>query len=179
MVTIAGCGLAGDDAGGAAPEEPAATATDALRIDFQPRDAATSPGYFPDTGEVFGERGNGLHYGWTIAHTESAYSFERPFSALDVRLWTLIEMDGGAAAAWEIAVPTGSYLVTVVAGGPQVAAPQRVSVEGVPVLDVTPGDYAPWVKGSAVVFVSDGRLSLANPGGGPGTRLCSVDIVRQ
>jgi hypothetical protein len=179
MVTVSGCGLAVDDQGEADPEDPAAIAPGVLRIDFQPRGAATSSGYFPDTGEVFGERGYGLRYGWTVAHIESTYAFEPPLSSLDVKFWTLIEMDGGAATAWEIAVPTGSYLVSVVAGGPQVLGRQSVSVEGVPVLDVMPGDYAPWVKGTAIASVSDGRLTLSSATGVPGTRLCAVDIVPQ
>jgi hypothetical protein len=177
MLTVLGCGGAVDDPGGAVREGP--TSSGVVRIDFQPRGVPTSRGYFSDTGEVFGERGYGLRYGWTIAHTESAFFFEPPFASLDVKLWTLIEMTGGAATAWEIALPSGSYLVSVVAGGPQVVARQSLSVEGVPVLDVMPGDYAPWVKGTAIVSVSDGRLSLSSPTGAPGTRLCSVDIVPQ
>jgi hypothetical protein len=175
-LVVAGCGAA-DETGGAPGLEPAPT-SGAWLIDFQPRGAPTGAGYLPDTGEVFAERGNGLRYGWTVAHSDRAQSFERPFPSLDVRIWTIIEMaSGGGEPAWEIALAHGRYLVTVVAGGPAAVGRQSVSVEGMSALDVTPGDYAPWVKGTATVSVSDGRLSLGTTADAPHTRLCSVDIV--
>jgi hypothetical protein len=180
LLAIAGSGAAscGDNpeaSAGTAPEP--ATLIAPLQINFQPGWIAPVGDYKIDRGESFADRGHGLSYGWNVTHTESARYFQPPFPSLDVKLWTVVEMAGGSETKWEVAVPNGWYQVTVVAGGPQTTTRQRVTAEGMSIIDEYVGEYAPWVKAVAEVSVDDGRLTLTNTEGAGGTRLCYVDIV--
>ena len=44
----------------------------AVKIDFAPVRAAVPAGYLPDAGDVFGDRGGGLSYGWDADNRSSA-----------------------------------------------------------------------------------------------------------
>ena len=69
----------------------------------------------PDSGDVFGSRGNGQTYGWN----QSATSFSRDRNNLnspDQQHDTLIHTQLYGTRTWEIAVPNGQYSVHLVAG---------------------------------------------------------------
>lgn len=162
---------------GTNPGAGAAAAPWPLVINFQPHDMAAPTGTLADTGEVFGDRGQGLSYGWTVDHTARAVVYDRPLEGIDERFWSLVEMLPGDAR-WEIAVPNGRYSVRVVVGAPIIFGyPQRISVEGVATVDETPAEYEPWVAGTSVVQVSDGRISVGNTDGVDHNRLCFVEIA--
>lgn len=83
-----------------------------IRINFQTKQSQTPEGFLPDSGERFGDRGNGYTYGWTPANTGNArdYSLLEP----DPKLATLNQF--GSGIKWEIALPNGKYEVTVSIG---------------------------------------------------------------
>ena len=86
-------------------------------INFQPAAAPVPAGYLADGGLVYGTRGNGQSYGWTIDNT--AQTRDRNASnSLDQRYDTLTHLQKPANpdAIWEIAVVNGTYRVRIVAG---------------------------------------------------------------
>jgi pectate lyase len=87
----------------------AAAADNTVRINFQTKHSQTPDGFLADNGDVYGERGNGQTYGWNRGKTGSArdYSLLEP----DRKLATLNQL--GKGDIWEIAVPDGTYEVTV------------------------------------------------------------------
>ena len=90
----------------------------ATRINFQNPEAVPPTGYVPDFGLVFGDRGNGLTYGWDSDRSDKG----RERAAIDdqrydtlMHLHMLSDDPGGV---WELEVPNASYLVYLVAGDP-------------------------------------------------------------
>ena len=91
----------------------------------------------------------------------------------DQRQDTLIHMEGWdpairqtVAAAWEIAVPTGRYAVTVSVGDQALNSVHTINVEGVTAINKfrgTPDEK--YQENTVDVTVSDGRLTIDSIGG--------------
>ena len=88
-------------------------AGDTYLVNFQNDEATLPTRYLRDIGDVFGNRGNGLNYGWSSDHTDQAR--ERSADP-DQRLDTLIHIEAGQK--WEFALQNGLYEVTVAVGDP-------------------------------------------------------------
>ncbi|RKY05295.1 MAG: hypothetical protein DRP66_10695, partial [Planctomycetota bacterium] len=82
-----------------------------IYINFQPSGSPVPSGYLVDSGDAYGDRGNGQMYGWdtTVAETH-----DRDINP-DQRYDTLIQMDNDT---WELEVPNGNYVVDLVMGDP-------------------------------------------------------------
>src|SRR5579871_1763451 len=86
-------------------------------INFQPADSTVPSGYVADSGAAFGDRGNGLSYGWNAAGTRLV---DRNLPGVDPRYDTFAIMNArGRGSAWQIALPDGTYQVTIAAGDPK------------------------------------------------------------
>jgi hypothetical protein len=149
-------------------------------VNFQPATAEVPGGYVKDDGAVYASRGNGFIYGWNAANTSAAYERESTRSP-DQRYDTLHLMQKpGAGSVWEIAVPPGTYSVTVVAGdATRHDSEFRVNVEGVLTVNGNPSPLRRWLSGTSVVTVSDGRLTLSNGTGAINNKICFVDIAAE
>lgn len=160
---------------------PNAAPSGAIRINFQPASAPVPAGYLPDGGLVFGSRGNGQTYGWNstnTAQTRDRNSSRSPDQAYD----TLIHMQATAnpTAAWEIALPNGTYSVRLVAGDPSnFDSVYRIAAEGVVIVNGTPTTTTRWLEGTATVTVTDGRLTLTSASGSSNNKACFVEITPQ
>jgi hypothetical protein len=152
-----------------------------IKINFQPASAAVPAGYLPDGGLVFGNRGNGQSYGWTADNTAQARDRNSGTSP-DQRYDTLnhLQKPGNPDAVWEIAVPSGTYVVRVVSGDAgYYDSVFRTSVEGVLTVNGTPTSAARWVEGTSTVTVTDGRLTLRSAAGASNNKVCFIEITRQ
>jgi hypothetical protein len=159
-----------------------------VRVNFQLR--ATPPkevplGYIPDYGDVFGNRGNGWSYGWTVSKIDSARDRD---AVPDQRYDTLnsLVMWNTGTGSWEIAVPNGTYNVYIVGGD----ASYYDSTQSYLVEDVTITDPTPYPPGNTTgnrfdeyyvtnITVADGRLTIAPPTGW-GTdyiKICFIHIA--
>src|SRR4051812_16046163 len=83
-------------------------AGDTYLVNFQPTGSPAPSRYLVDSGIVFGSRGGGLSYGWSIDHTNAAQ--ERNLQA-DQRLDTLVQFHQNQK--WEFALANGNYSVAV------------------------------------------------------------------
>jgi hypothetical protein len=147
-------------------------------INFGPASSPVPVGYRPDSGAVYGARGGGLTYGWNIdnsANTRDRDSASSP----DQRYDTLTHLQKpGGATQWEIAVPNGRYTVHAVSGDPNnTDSTYRISVEGVTVVSDMPTSAQHWIEGTALVTVSDGRLTVTNGSGSSNNKLNYLDII--
>ena len=150
----------------------------AARISFQPAQAPTWQDWLVDAGEPFADRGNGLSYGWN-GRNDATRDRNDPTSP-DQRYDTLVmtQKAPNKDAAWELAVPAGSYRVRLVAGDPLYAPGRyRFAVEGQVVLDARPTATSRWAESTTVVSVGDGRLTVRNAAGASGNRLCFIEIT--
>ena len=146
-----------------------------VNVNFQPESSTTvPPGFRADIGRAFGKRANGMSYGWTTAMENNAVARNDP-RAPDGRYDAFVRMNNGAA--WEMAVPNGSYEVTIVSGDPSsLDAEYRVEVEDTWLLRGRPTDRHRWIEGHGVVNVSDGRLTVRGFAGSSNNNIAFIMI---
>ncbi|WP_324650059.1 PA14 domain-containing protein, partial [Georgenia sp. H159] len=205
---VTGVRPAGDE-----PPPPDPTG-DPVRINFSNQAAALPTGYLRDFGQPFGARtradqGTGLTFGWknqvngevidlsTGGTSGPGNGRDRNTSQSDQRLDTLMHMqsqdvtDNGntfngvsARAFWELALPTGTYRVTVAAGDPTVNSdPEQhvINLEGEQVIaPFTPsgavGTNTRHTTATADVVVDDGFLTV-DALGGTNTKINYIDVT--
>lgn len=173
----------------------------AVNINFSDAATPAPTEYKRDSGLPYGDRGNGLNYGWleTDGATPldlSANARNRNYPALDIKQRTLIHMQYGDVAGnngvlteglWEIELPNGSYRVTVGAGDPDVdgagtSPTHRINAEGINLIaDFDPtgtaGTATRFASGSQTVNVTDGRLTIDALNGGFNTKINTIEIA--
>lgn len=146
-----------------------------LSFDFQnPRDR-TADGYIADTGKAFSKQSSKLSYGWDKDNREFTRNRRTPEKQ---RYDTIAFLGiGDSASKWEVALPTGLYEVSVVAGDARYAdGNYSVKAEGSTLINKAPTAKKKFAKGSANVWVSDGRLTLTSAYNAEGNKLVSVSI---
>jgi len=147
-----------------------------IRINFQaaghPQPLREGVVHFEDSGEAFGDRGNGYNYGWSVDNTGDAV---RRYRYPDCRL------DGNGRIRddyWEIALANGNYLVNLGAGDSANDEEENsFKIEGVSYFDPDPTNLVD-VHEDIAVTVSDGRLTIENydyPVSN--TKICYIEIV--
>jgi hypothetical protein len=195
---------------GAAASSGAGAATPPLdlKVNFQSAAAPVPAGYVRDFGEGYGPRtganqGSGLIYGWVVPGTTTARDLsvggtipgngrDRNIES-DQRLDTFMHMQADDVpsfngtplpGSWAIAVPNGTYSVTVAVGDPQLSSvpeSHTINVEGnTAIANYVPsgaaGSSTRHATAARTVFVSDGRLTLDTEGG-TNTKIDYVDIA--
>lgn len=150
----------------------------AANIDFQPAQVATDTGYLPDSGRVFGARGNGMSYGWNIDISDTARDRNDPAASYQ-RYDTLLHMQKpGKNATWQIAVPNGWYDVFVMCGDPSYwNSTYRLNVEGVLAVNQGTSSGNLWGHNTVRVLVQDGRLTVSNATGAVNNKICFIEII--
>lgn len=147
-------------------------------INFQPSGAPIPAGYLPDTGAVFGNRGNGQSYGWNASNSSTTRD-RNSTRSLDQRYDTLehLQKSPNSNARWELQLPNGSYRVRIVAGdASHYDSVFRLLAENVLVVSGTPTSANRWVEGTATVTVSDGRLTVSNGSGASNNKICFLEV---
>lgn len=158
----------------------AVSAVFTAKIDFQTPDSQGFSGYMADTGLVFGNRANGFSYGWNGDNTAATRNRDSALSP-DERYDTLIHMQKPSLpnARWEIAVPSGTYNVRVVAGDPShIDSIYRINVEGVLTINGRPTSSQRWLDNTVQVTVNDGRLTVRNASRARNNKLAFLEITR-
>jgi len=151
-------------------------------VNFQladPGDGGLPSGYRIDRGQTFAHRGDGLFYGWSVDATGQARDRDQSVSP-DERFDTLVHIQNGAfgPATWEMAVPSGTYMVRAVLGDPQYASGvTNLNIENVSFTDSDPNGAAPhWDEYFGEVTVTDGRLTISQASSGQGSKLSFVQV---
>jgi hypothetical protein len=136
-----------------------------VKINFQNSTSGGYPGYLPDNGLVFADRGNGFSYGWAVDNSGNARNRNQTDKLLapDERYDTLNHLQNtGGPWLWEIALPSGDYLVHIVGGDPNnFDQTVKIKCEDVLVVDAVActADQR-FSEGARMVHVEDGRLTL-------------------
>jgi uncharacterized protein (TIGR03382 family) len=176
---VAFCGIGCIAAADSSPRRSALQAeTVSVKINFQPASTPVPAGYLADTGDVFGDRGNGFLYGWDMDNAAAARERMSPMSP-DVLHDTFIHMQKGVPdARWEIAVPDGTYDVHLVSGDPmnfdsdfQINVEDKLCISGVPTPDM------PWYDNTVRVIVADGLLTVSNAPTGMNNKVDFIEIT--
>src|SRR6266496_2739838 len=131
-----------------------------LHVNFQPASSSIPSGYVADSGQTYGDRGNGWVYGWNALNTSATR--DRNVNP-DQRYDTFIHTQAFGTRTWELAVANGDYQVHVVAGDPSYNdSVYKFNVEGVLTVNGTPTSAKRFVEGTQIVTVSDGKLTISN-----------------
>lgn len=171
-----------DGSGAGTPPGGGILASALVRVNFQPAQREIPSGFVADKGRLHGLRTNGRSYGWSALRTAYAVARgEHPFPQFDT--FIRLQPAGQPAAAWELALPNGTYPVIVVMG--DCASRQQTNhllIEGVAHSDPDPavaevtyerGDFDGY---ATLATVADGRLTLAAGPGAVDPKLCFVEI---
>lgn len=152
-----------------------------LAVNFQPASAVAPADLLVDQGMPYGNRGDGLEYGWRRGQAPStnrwAYERNHPASGDQVHD-TLISAGWTGNLCWEIALPPGLYSVTLTAGDAMASPGQRFvgALEGEIVLDFAATRLELFRTVMVEVEVSDGRLTLGAPDGIWNTTFAGIGI---
>ncbi|HUU90908.1 MAG TPA: PEP-CTERM sorting domain-containing protein [Phycisphaerae bacterium] len=162
---------------GAMTTEPDAPLPDAIKINFEMSGGDPTPaGYLSDTGDAFGDRGNGYSYGWDEDTTAEARNRN---DGEDERYDSINHMQKSGDAVWEIALPNGEYDVFIVCGDPDATnQTNMLDVEGTALTDTTPlsTDYH-FDEYLTTVTVSDGRLTIMPGAGASNAKIAFLQIT--
>ncbi|MDI6449612.1 discoidin domain-containing protein [Anaerobaca lacustris] len=147
-----------------------------VKVSFEMAATATEEGYLKDSGLPFGDRGNGWSYGWS--RDISADGRERNAGNSPNKAWdTLMHLQKGAAAVWEIEIANGVYNIYIVAGDPGYTdQTNNFDVEGV-IIEDPDGQAGNFDEMTATVTVSDGRLTLQPAAGAANSKICLIEIT--
>ncbi|QHT69191.1 T9SS type A sorting domain-containing protein [Rhodocytophaga rosea] len=148
-----------------------------VNINFQPSSSTTPTGYLADIGEVFANRANGFSYGW---NQTTFYARDRyPMAGYDRRYLTLNHMQKikGSDAIWEIALPDGTYQVTVVCSDPLYTNQiNHLLIENQRLSDEDRYDEVDEYE--VTVEVTDGRLTIKPAPDAVNAKISFVDIMQ-
>ena len=161
-----------------------------VKINFQEKNAAIPAGYIRDSGEAYdATRGFGWVTQASLATTHTPFSIanygrDRNRNKVEQRLDTLLQMQfpNTTAAAWEYAVPNGTYSVTVSVGdapgsGGVYDSKNTIRVEGVTAINgFQSTSKQEYQLATVTVNVSDGKLTV-DALGGTNTKINYLDIV--
>jgi hypothetical protein len=143
-----------------------------IKINFQPAASQVPAGYEPDSGAVYGDRGNGLTYGWDATLNETRDRGVDP----DQRYDTLNHMEPTVDYTWEIGLSNGTYDVWLVCGDPSYTDQiNTVDVEGTVCTD--PDGQDNFDEYNIQVDVTDGKLTISPATGSSNAKICFIEIT--
>lgn len=141
-----------------------------VAVNFEPVGTLNTPApYLDDHGKTFAYRAAGQSYGWNADNAAWARNRNAGAGIADN---TLTHLQKGAANKWELAVPNGTYDVTLRSGDASYTdSVHRINVEGQLALSFTPTSAARWSTQTKRVTVTDGRLTVTNASGAVNNKL--------
>lgn len=159
-----------------------------LTFNFATAGTNTPSGFIEDIGQAYGSKSNGQTYGWLLVSNSSPTDAtaearnREPNPDFDPIRETLIHLNRGnrPQLKWELAVPNGTYQVTVQAGDVDAEGGGNTShvvkAEGVTMINhpISPGQFGTRTAAQNIT-VNDGRLTLDGTAGA-NTKINAVSI---
>lgn len=151
-------------------------------INFSNNQTQIPTGYVNDIGLAYGNRGNGLTFGWNVDNRSNARdrnSSRSPDEVHDsfIQMHALRSADPNAS--WRIAVPNGVYKVHVIAGDPNsFGAVYGIEVQGVLAITGRTSSSSRWLENTITVTVTNGTLVIRNQPGSGINKIDGVDIMQ-
>lgn len=147
-----------------------------IKINFEAAgsDDPTPAGYLADTGDVFGDRGNGQSYGWD----QDCFKTRDRDAHADERYDSINHMEhSNVDRYWEIALPAGRYDLFIVCGDPSnTDSDNDLWVEGIIVSDDDgQGDH--FEEYTLTVDVADGALTIGPAIGSHNAKIAFLHIT--
>jgi hypothetical protein len=153
------------------------------RINFSNNQTQVPAGYLNDTGAAYGAHGS-LTYGWLANGTptdNSAQARDRDVAVSPDELHdslTHLQKPANPNAAWQIAVPNGTYEVHILTGDPTATdSVYSLNADGVNVVTATPNSLNLWADGTQTITVTNGLLTVASGAGAGNNKIDAIDIL--
>lgn len=145
-----------------------------VAVNFQPPSVSLPNGYLLDSGTAYNAQ---LGRGWTRGPSSMGTRDRDNSLSPDQAYDTMIHVD--PASVWEIAVPNGTYTVTVCSGDATFpAGTQNIQAEGVSVINnKILSASTRWLEETATITATDGRLTITFSGSTSPARLCWLTIT--
>jgi hypothetical protein len=139
--------------------------------------APTPVGYAQDIGEVYGDRGGGLHFGWNRDVTADS-RWRMSAASADLRYDTFNHFQKlTPSAIWEMEIPNGLYSVFIVSGdATAVDSVFQHDIEGIVTPARTPAAGDNWRSFTNNVLVQDGRLTVTTGPLGANNKINFIDV---
>lgn len=155
--------------------------SEVIRINFETTTTSTPASYLRDAGEVFGERGNGLRYGWSVDMTDRARERSNPASP-DLVHDTLLHMfdidPSLSLQTWSIELPNGLYRIDILAGDADFQNSMlAIQANGAVTVSEPNSSASPWQRGQAFVDVRNGLLELDHAIGAINNKINAIEIT--
>jgi hypothetical protein len=148
-------------------------------VNFQPSKAPVPPEYIRDAGALYGKR-QGHRFGWNVKN-KSRVDRDSPKSP-DQRYDTFASLvvNRKQRLRWEIAVPSGTYMVRIVGGDPaQKKNLIKIDAEGKRVVKGVTSSKNRFVERTKRITVTDGRLTVQSSTSRKlGHKINFIDIVQ-
>jgi hypothetical protein len=152
-------------------------------ISFTNDSTEVPTGYTPDTGTAYGVHGS-LSEGWLANGTptdNSAQARDRDVAiSPDLLHDDLIHLQKPANphAAWQIAVPNGTYEVHILTGDPTATdSVYALDANGVNVVTATPNSLNLWADGTKTITVTNGLLTVTSDAKASNNKIDAIDII--
>ena len=144
------------------------------KINFQLAGSPTVAGYEQDNGLTYGDRGNGLTYGWNFDNSATARDRNKNANQL---LDTVVQFRSNST--WAIALPNGTYSVKVSVGDSQYASTYTLNANGQNVFNNVSLGANQFQQKTVTVTVTNGKLTLDQGSNvDMGTRINYIEIAQ-
>jgi hypothetical protein len=172
--------------------EASATPLFLTHVNFTNSTGQAVTNYLADVGLAYGSRVNGLAFGWNVDNTANARNRNAANSPDELHdSLNHLQKPNNPNAWWGIAVPNGTYQVTVLTGDPSnidsvyalnVGGTLNTSTNtvsgGVLAVSGTPTSAIHWFSGTVTVMVSSGVLYVSNGTGSSNNKIDAIDVVQ-
>jgi hypothetical protein len=152
-------------------------------INFSNNQTQVPAGYINDTGAPYGPHGS-LTYGWLAngTPTDNSTNARDRDSAIspDELHDSLIHLQkpNNPNAAWQIAVPNGTYEVHILSGDPTATdSVYSLNADGVNVVTATPNSRNLWADGTQTITVTNGLITVTSGAGASNNKIDAIDIL--
>jgi hypothetical protein len=152
-------------------------------VNFSNNQTQVPAGYVNDTGAAYGAHGS-LTYGWLAngTPTDNSVNARDRDSAIspDELHDSLIHLQkpNNPNAAWQIAVPNGTYQVHIPTGDPTaIDSVYSLNADGVNVVTATPNSLNLWADGTQTITVTNGLLTITSGALASNNKIDAIDIL--
>jgi hypothetical protein len=147
-------------------------------VNFQLGTAPLPVGYLKDDGSIYGNRGNGLNYGWDVDNIANA-RYRNNAASPDIRYDTFnhLQKPLPAGRLWQMSIPNGAYTVYAVSG--DITATDstfRIDVQGVLTVNGNAATGRHFIDGTSDVVVTNGMLTVSNNPAGANNKINFIEI---
>ncbi len=155
-----------------------------VHINYTSSSGISVPGYLSDIGLAYGNRGNGLNFGWS--RDDRANGIDRNAANAPDELqdsFHAMHGQGTANITWRLALPNGDYSVHLIAGDPaDTTSLYKINVGAGPTGGVTAingraSAASPWLENTVAITVTQGLLYVTSGSGAQNSKIDAIDIT--